>query len=149
MGASIDALVSRVGGGILTKSADVGSDLGGKLEAGIPEDDPRNPGVIADKVGDNASDRAAMGSDIFESYCGAMIGCIAIAATSAMDTRAALMFLPLSLASVGLLASVCGIVIVRVRSSAAPEVALRTGTMLALVIFAFVAWFLIEAMGPD
>ncbi|MCB1687397.1 MAG: sodium-translocating pyrophosphatase [Halioglobus sp.] len=149
MGASVVALFSRVGGGIFTKSADVGADLVGKIEAGIPEDDPRNPGVIADNVGDNVGDIAGMGSDIFESYCGAMIACIAIAATSALDTRAAMMFLPLSLASIGLLASVCGIGIVRARSGSAPEVALRTGTMLAPVIFVIIAWFLIAAMGLD
>jgi K(+)-stimulated pyrophosphate-energized sodium pump len=149
MGASTVALFSRVGGGIFTKSADVGADLVGKLEAGIPEDDPRNPGVIADNVGDNVGDVAGMGSDIFESYCGAMIACIAIAATSAIQTRPAMMFLPLVLASVGLMASVCGIAIVRARSNAAPEVALRSGTILAPVIFAIVAWFLIRAMGID
>lgn len=149
MGASVVALFSRVGGGIFTKSADVGADLVGKIEAGIPEDDPRNPGVIADNVGDNVGDIAGMGSDIFESYCGAMIACIAIAATSAVDTRAALMFLPLSLASIGLLASVCGIGIVRSRSGAAPEVALRTGTLAAPVIFVIMAWFLIAAMGLE
>ena len=149
MGASVVALFSRVGGGIFTKSADIGADLVGKIEAGIPEDDPRNPGVIADNVGDNVGDIAGMGSDIFESYCGAMIACIAIAATSAIDTRASMMFLPLSLASIGLIASVCGIGIVRARSSAAPEVALRTGTMLAPVIFAIIAWFLISGLGLD
>ncbi len=149
MGASVVALFSRVGGGIFTKSADVGADLVGKIEAGIPEDDPRNPGVIADNVGDNVGDIAGMGSDIFESYCGSMIACIAIAATSALDTRAAMMFLPLSLASIGLLSSICGIGIVRARSDAAPEVALRTGTMLAPVIFIILAWFLISALGLD
>ena len=88
MGASIVALFSRVGGGIYTKSADVGADLVGKLEAGIPEDDPRNPGVIADNVGDNVGDIAGMGSDIFESYCGSMVACIAIASTSAAIAEA-------------------------------------------------------------
>jgi K(+)-stimulated pyrophosphate-energized sodium pump len=151
MGASVVALFSRVGGGIFTKSADVGADLVGKVEAGIPEDDPRNPGVIADNVGDNVGDIAGMGSDIFESYCGSMIACIAIASTMAVDadTQAALMFLPLALASIGLLASLAGIVVVRARSSAAPEAALRTGTILAPVLFALAAWFLVAAMGLD
>ncbi|MDH4041742.1 MAG: sodium-translocating pyrophosphatase [Gammaproteobacteria bacterium] len=149
MGASTVALFSRVGGGIFTKSADVGADLVGKIEAGIPEDDPRNPGVIADNVGDNVGDIAGMGSDIFESYCGAMIACIAIAATLALDIRSGMMFLPLALASIGLLASICGIGIVRMRSNAAPEAALRSGTLLAPVIFAIMAWFVIDAMGLD
>ncbi|MDG1986917.1 MAG: sodium-translocating pyrophosphatase [Halieaceae bacterium] len=146
MGASVVALFSRVGGGIFTKSADVGADLVGKIEAGIPEDDPRNPGVIADNVGDNVGDIAGMGSDIFESYCGSMIACIAIASTMATN-RSEMMFLPLALASIGLVASVFGILIVRMRSSAAPEAALRTGTLLAPIIFAAMAWFLIQEMG--
>ena len=149
MGASVVALFSRVGGGIFTKSADVGADLVGKIEAGIPEDDPRNPGVIADNVGDNVGDIAGMGSDIFESYCGSMIACIAIASTMAMEIRSGMMFLPLALASIGLIASVCGIGIVRFRSNAAPEAALRSGTLLAPVIFAAMAWFMIQGMGLD
>ena len=148
MGGSVVALFSRVGGGIYTKSADVGADLVGKVEAGIPEDDPRNPGVIADNVGDNVGDIAGMGSDIFESYCGSMIACIAIASTMALTTaeQSAMMAFPLALASIGLLASVAGILIVRARSSAAPEAALRSGTLGAPVIFIALAWFLSESM---
>jgi len=149
MGGSVVALFSRVGGGIYTKSADVGADLVGKVEAGIPEDDPRNPGVIADNVGDNVGDIAGMGSDIFESYCGSMIACIAIASTMAITAaeQSAMMAFPLALASIGLLASVAGILIVRARSSAAPEAALRSGTLGAPVIFIVMAWFLSESMG--
>ena len=151
MGGSVVALFSRVGGGIYTKSADVGADLVGKVEAGIPEDDPRNPGVIADNVGDNVGDIAGMGSDIFESYCGSMIACIAIASTMALsaEKQSAMMAFPLALASIGLLASVAGILIVRARSSAAPEAALRSGTLAAPVIFIAMAWFLSESMGID
>ena len=151
MGASVVALFSRVGGGIFTKSADVGADLVGKIEAGIPEDDPRNPGVIADNVGDNVGDIAGMGSDIFESYCGSMIACIAIAATMAVaaEQQTSLMVLPLALATVGLLASLIGIVLVRARSAAAPEDALRSGTLAAPVVFAAMAWFLVESLGLD
>ena len=149
MGASVVALFSRVGGGIFTKSADVGADLVGKIEAGIPEDDPRNPGVIADNVGDNVGDIAGMGSDIFESYCGSMIACIAIASTMAIQTQGAMMFLPLALASIGLLSSIGGIGIVRARSNAAPEVALRTGTLAAPLIFVGLAWFMMQAMGLE
>ena len=132
VGASAVALFSRVGGGIYTKSADVGADLVGKIEAGIPEDDPRNPGVIADNVGDNVGDIAGMGSDIFESYCGAMIASIAIAATM-LDPN--LMFLPLWLAASGLFCSLIGIGIVRTQVSRSPAVALRWGTFLSPLIF--------------
>ena len=132
VGASAVALFSRVGGGIYTKSADVGADLVGKIEAGIPEDDPRNPGVIADNVGDNVGDIAGMGSDIFESYCGAMIASIAIAATM-LDPN--LMFFPLWLAASGLFCSLIGIGIVRTQVSRSPAVALRWGTFLSPVIF--------------
>jgi K(+)-stimulated pyrophosphate-energized sodium pump len=150
MGASSVALFSRVGGGIFTKSADVGADLVGKLEAGIPEDDPRNPGVIADNVGDNVGDVAGMGSDIFESYCGAMIATIAIASTMSMHElarvggQADLMFLPLAMASVGLLCSLAGIYLVRHFSSKSPEVALRIGTIGASVAFIVAAFLVVS-----
>ena len=150
MGASIVALFSRIGGGIFTKSADVGADLVGKLEAGIPEDDPRNPGVIADNVGDNVGDIAGMGSDIFESYCGSMIACIAIAGTfTVVADKSAMMFLPLALASIGLMASMIGIIIVRVFSSLSPASALRTGTIGAPIVFIAAAYFLINALLSD
>lgn len=148
MGASCVALFSRVGGGIFTKSADVGADLVGKIEAGIPEDDPRNPGVIADNVGDNVGDVAGMGSDIFESYCGSMIASIAIAATMLGSAdQEAMMALPLGLASVGLIASIIMIGVVRLRSSASPAAALRTGTLGAPVLFIIAAYFLIDYLG--
>ena len=145
MGASVVALFSRVGGGIFTKSADVGADLVGKIEAGIPEDDPRNPGVIADNVGDNVGDVAGMGSDIFESYCGSMIASIAIAYTLGSQD---MMMLPLLLASVGLVASILGIILVKLLSSIKPANALRSGTFLAPIVFIIFAWFVISSL-PD
>lgn len=154
MGASSVALFSRVGGGIFTKSADVGADLVGKVEAGIPEDDPRNPGVIADNVGDNVGDVAGMGSDIFESYCGSMIATIAIASTMSTfaisqlaDTQETLMFMPLALASIGLLCSIAGILAVKYFSQKSAEVALRIGTMGSSLLFIIVSWFLITSLG--
>ena len=148
MGGSVVALFSRVGGGIFTKSADVGADLVGKLEAGIPEDDPRNPAVIADNVGDNVGDIAGMGSDIFESYCGSMIATIAIAATIAVDSlggnRSELMFLPLALASLGLVCSVIGIIFVKLSSNKSPESALRNGTIGSALLFIVTSFFLID-----
>ncbi len=153
MGASSVALFSRVGGGIFTKSADVGADLVGKVEAGIPEDDPRNPGVIADNVGDNVGDVAGMGSDIFESYCGAIIATIAMASTMTIDAldplgaQQALMFLPLALAATGLLCSLAGIALVRMFSHRDASLALRIGTISASVIFIFAAWFVIDMVG--
>ena len=153
MGASTVALFSRVGGGIFTKAADVGADLVGKVEAGIPEDDPRNPGVIADNVGDNVGDVAGMGSDIFESYCGAMIASIAIAAASAAtvgeETAQAMMFLPLGLAALGLLASIAMIFVVKTQAGKEPAAALRTGTLGAPVLFLAAAYVLIQMMGLD
>ena len=159
MGASSMALFSRVGGGIYTKAADVGSDLVGKVEAGIPEDDPRNPGVIADNVGDNVGDVAGMGADLFESYVGSIIASIAIAATVTPETlavlfsaqapaaRATLMALPLVLAVVGLIASVIGIYSMRVFKNINPQSALRGSTFLTTVLFLAGALVLILAHG--
>ncbi|MEM7210223.1 MAG: sodium-translocating pyrophosphatase [Pseudomonadota bacterium] len=153
MGASTVALFSRVGGGIFTKAADVGADLVGKVEAGIPEDDPRNPGVIADNVGDNVGDVAGMGSDIFESYCGSMIASIAIAATMVAtvgeDVAKSMMLLPLALAALGLVSSIIMIFVVKSQSSKKPASALRTGTLGAPVIFLAAAYFLIQSFGLD
>ena len=152
MGASVVALFSRVGGGIFTKSADVGADLVGKLEAGIPEDDPRNPAVIADNVGDNVGDIAGMGSDIFESYCGSMIATIAIASTLSavaldkLGNQSELMFLPLALASLGLVCSVIGIVFVKMSSHKSPESALRIGTIGSALLFIITSYFLINQL---
>ena len=150
MGASVVALFSRVGGGIFTKSADVGADLVGKVEAGIPEDDPRNPAVIADNVGDNVGDVAGMGSDIFESYCGSMIATIAIASTlslsmlNTLGNQQALMFLPLALSSVGLVCSVLGILVIKMLSNIEPEKALRAGTIGTALIFIGAAYVLVD-----
>src|SRR6056297_3131205 len=159
MGASVVALFYRVGGGIFTKSADVGADLVGKVEAGIPEDDPRNPGVIADNVGDNVGDVAGMGSDIFESYCGSMIATIALATVmvkqagggyvEGLGEGSAIMGLPLLLASLGLVCSILAILVVKTSSSKSPEVALRLGTMSAAIGFVVLAYFLIRAVGVD
>ncbi|MEC7832168.1 MAG: sodium-translocating pyrophosphatase [Pseudomonadota bacterium] len=153
MGASTVALFSRVGGGIYTKCADVGSDLVGKVEAGIPEDDPRNPGVIADNVGDNVGDVAGMGSDIFESYCGSIIASIAIASTLSIEMinnlgdRSLLMFLPLGLASLGIICSIFGILIVKVFSQKELRSALRSGTFSAALTFIILSFFVISSLG--
>ncbi|MDA9806216.1 sodium-translocating pyrophosphatase [Alphaproteobacteria bacterium] len=154
MGASSVALFSRVGGGIFTKSADVGADLVGKVEAGIPEDDPRNPGVIADNVGDNVGDVAGMGSDIFESYCGSMIACIALAASMTSATvnslggsQYMLQYMPLALASLGIVCSLLGILTVKAFSTKSAETALRYGTIGSAVVFVIASYFLIQLMG--
>ncbi|HXH72873.1 MAG TPA: sodium-translocating pyrophosphatase, partial [Mariprofundaceae bacterium] len=155
VGASSVALFSRVGGGIFTKSADVGADLVGKVEAGIPEDDPRNPGVIADNVGDNVGDVAGMGSDIFESYCGAMIATIAMASTLSGDVldplgnRESLMFLPLALSSAGLVCSLLGILLVRLLSRRPLQVALRYGTIGAASLFIVASYWVVVSVGVD
>jgi K(+)-stimulated pyrophosphate-energized sodium pump len=158
MGASSIALFARVGGGIFTKAADVGSDLVGKVEAGIPEDDPRNPGVIADNVGDNVGDVAGMGADIFESYVGAMVATIAIGATMNLDSiailhnggeaaRTLIMGLPLSLAVLGLASSFVGIIGMNIFKGMAPAKALHCSEYTAAIGFLVLAAMTINFLG--
>jgi len=130
LGASTIALFARVGGGIYTKAADVGADLVGKVEAGIPEDDHRNPAVIADNVGDNVGDVAGMGADLFESYAGSIIGCavLGIGIAASDETRIRLAFFPLFAAAIGVIASLLGTLFVRTRPGASPQKALNAGT---------------------
>jgi hypothetical protein len=129
LGASCIAMFARVGGGIYTKAADVGADLVGKVEAGIPEDDPRNPAVIADLVGDNVGDVAGMGADLFESYVGAIVsGMIIAAATLPAEKQLAGVSLALLLSAVGIVASIIGTFCVRT-AQGDPQVALRNGTV--------------------
>ena len=154
MGASSIALFARVGGGIYTKTADVGADLVGKVEAGIPEDDPRNPAVIADHVGDNVGDVAGMGADIFESYVGSVIATIAIAATASSvaleklggDQIAAMQY-PLVVVMIGLVASLVGVGSIRALQSLSPDAALRYATYIAAVLMLIGAYFAAEWMG--
>jgi K(+)-stimulated pyrophosphate-energized sodium pump len=133
MGASSVALFARVGGGIYTKSADVGADLVGKVEAGIPEDDPRNPGVIADNVGDNVGDTAGMGADLFESYVGSVIASLAIGST--LQSSINHMSLPLLLISVGLLSSILGVFSIEWLKNISPQSALRNSYYISGLIF--------------
>ena len=135
MGASSIALFARVGGGIYTKSADVGADLVGKVEAGIPEDDPRNPAVIADNVGDNVGDIAGMGADLFESYVGAIIAAIALGATVSLQNKGAFMAFPLLIVMAGLVASALGIYSMFYIKNINPQSALRYSTFVAAALF--------------
>ena len=145
MGASSIALFARVGGGIYTKAADVGADLVGKVEAGIPEDDPRNPATIADNVGDNVGDTAGMGADIFESYCGSVIATIFIGSTLASNNMSA-MILPILVITIGLGASLLGIASMKVLKGVDPAWALRLAPIVGIVALFAGAWFAVDAM---
>ncbi len=137
MGASSVALFARVGGGIYTKAADVGSDLVGKVEAGIPEDDPRNPGVIADNVGDNVGDVAGMGADLFESFVGALLSAVVIAIAHHADAGvgSAAVGYVFSILAAGVLASILGVFTVKMEEGGDPQAALRRGTIVSAVAF--------------
>ncbi|MGW8265739.1 MAG: sodium-translocating pyrophosphatase, partial [Longimicrobiales bacterium] len=149
MGASSIALFARVGGGIYTKAADVGADLVGKVEAGIPEDDPRNPATIADNVGDNVGDVAGLGADIFESYVGSVVATIAIAATSAAlaGTTVQAVALPIITVTVGLIASIISVGMMKVLERTDPAGALRNVTFIGAGLFLVAMWFVVQAVG--
>jgi K(+)-stimulated pyrophosphate-energized sodium pump len=144
MGASSVALFARVGGGIFTKSADVGADLVGKIEARIPEDDPRNPGVIADNVGDNVGDTAGMGADLFESYVGSVVASMALGAT--LTPALNYISLPLLLITLGLISSILGIMSFSLLKNMAPQSALRNSTYISAAIFLILAFFGIKVL---
>jgi len=144
MGASSVALFARVGGGIYTKSADVGADLVGKVEEHIPEDDPRNPGVIADNVGDCVGDTAGMGADLFESYVGSVIATIVIGATLASPIK--WMFFPIVLIGAGLIASLLGILSMGVLKRINPQLALRYATYVSGIIFIVSSFYLVKSL---
>ena len=147
MGASSIALFARVGGGIFTKSADVGADLVGKIEAGIPEDDPRNPAVIADNVGDNVGDVAGMGADLFESYVGSVVATMAIGVLMAASPLN-WMILPLALIAAGTLASIIGSFFVDIFNSINPQVALRYATYTAGILYIIASYYIVNFFLP-
>lgn len=147
MGASSVALFARVGGGIFTKSADVGADLVGKVEAGIPEDDPRNPGVIADNVGDNVGDTAGMGADLFESYAGSVIASIAIGAT--LTPAINYISLPVILIAIGLISSWIGVFSINILKNFNPQSALRNSTYVSAFVFLAGAFIAVKLILSD
>ena len=156
LGASSMALFGRVGGGIYTKAADVGADLVGKVEAGIPEDDPRNPAVIADNVGDNVGDVAGMGSDLFESYVGSIISAITLASVAVMTSAETATFseataalFPLIISAIGIIASVIGIMCVRGKEGGNPANALNMGTYISGIIVIIATIYLSKSMLGD
>jgi K(+)-stimulated pyrophosphate-energized sodium pump len=151
LGASSIALFARVGGGIYTKAADVGADLVGKVEAGIPEDDPRNPAVIADNVGDNVGDVAGMGADLFESYIGSIIGAMILAAASTSDeaTKLNAIMFPLIVAACGIVVSIIATVFVKTKEGGNPQTALNMGTFAAAGIMVGVTAWLAQWMLPN
>ena len=145
LGASSIALFARVGGGIYTKAADIGADLVGKVEEGIPEDDPRNPAVIADNVGDNVGDVAGMGADLFESYVGAIISAITLGGITFVGRTEGVVF-PLLLSAVGIIASIIGSLFVRSTEKSNPQSALRNGTYISALIVLVAGFFLSRMM---
>lgn len=156
-GASSIALFARVGGGIYTKAADVGADLVGKVEAGIPEDHPLNPATIADNVGDNVGDVAGMGADLFESYVGSIVGTMVLGAafmsvpafkTAEFMNGLSPVLLPLALSGVGIVMSFIGTFFVRVKEGGNPQTALNTGEIVSSVIMIAASWFIIKSMLP-
>jgi K(+)-stimulated pyrophosphate-energized sodium pump len=151
-GASSIALFARVGGGIYTKAADVGADLVGKVEAGIPEDDPRNPATIADNVGDNVGDVAGMGADLFESYVGSIIACMtlgAVAAATGGDGGMGMVQLPLMLAGAGIIASIVGTFFVKTNDEHKIHSALFNGLIVASIVLLGMAYFLTNMAGLE
>jgi K(+)-stimulated pyrophosphate-energized sodium pump len=151
MGASSIALFARVGGGIYTKAADVGADLVGKVESGLPEDDPRNPAVIADNVGDNVGDVAGMGADLFESYVGAIIGAMVLGfgAASIGEGDFGPVVLPLTIAAGGIICSILGTFVVRTKEGGDPQLALDGGSFGSAGVMAVATFFLANALWPE
>ena len=155
MGASTQALFARVGGGIYTKAADVGADLVGKVEAGIPEDDPRNPATIADNVGDNVGDVAGMGADLYESYCGSILATMALGAaafTASPDLQMKAILAPMIIAAVGVVLSIIGIYVVRTKEGAGMNDLLKSlgrGTNLSSILIAVATFGIMYLLGME